>query len=167
MTINYGIFGQQFHFEKSDPSDPVARYGCYGQPNRETTYYIANSNGYQTLQKSQFDQVAHIFPSKCSGSNSNVVSGSSAAAGGGNSNTLNQQNVDFKQRTARLLADNQRMAHNIQSKLTQEGSAMQPTMVLLVPFCPNTENEALSFLQQWRDHATPVNVAGYLFSKDQ
>ena len=64
------------------------------------------------------------------------------------------------------LADNQRMAHSIQNKLTQEGAAMQPTMVLLVPFCPNTENEALNFLQQWRQHSTPVNVAGYLFSKD-
>ena len=37
-------------------------------------------------------------------------------------------------------------------------------MVLLVPFCPNSDNEALTFLHQWRQHATPVNVAGYLFN---
>ena len=43
---------------------------------------------------------------------------------------------------------------------------MQPTMVLLVPFCPNTESEALTFLQKWRQHSTPINVAGYLFSKN-
>ena len=45
----------------------------------------------------------------------------------------------------------------------QEG-ALQPTMVLLVPFCPNNDNEALTFLHQWKQHATPVNVAGYLFN---
>ena len=49
------------------------------------------------------------------------------------------------------------------SQQHQEG-AMQPTMVLLVPFCPNNDNEALTFLHQWRQHATPVNVAGYLFN---
>ena len=63
-----------------------------------------------------------------------------------------------------LLANNQRMAKSIQSKLPKE---MQPTMVLLVPFCPNNDNEALSFLHQWRQHATPVNVAGYLFNGQQ
>ena len=62
-----------------------------------------------------------------------------------------------------LLADNQRMAKSIQTKLRKEGSNVQPTMVLLVPFCPSNDNEALTFLQRWRQHATPVNVAGYLF----
>ena len=46
----------------------------------------------------------------------------------------------------------------------QQEGALQPTMVLLVPFCPNNDNEALTFLHQWRQHATPVNVNGYLFN---
>ena len=132
-----------------------SKYGCYGQPNRETTYYMANAvNGYQTLTRSQFERVAHLFPLSCGG------------------------NLILQRRTAKLLADNQRMAKSIQTKLGQQrvrnggtGSligkqeeAMQPTMVLLVPFCPNNDNEALTFLQQWRQHATPVNVAGYLFN---
>ena len=52
---------------------------------------------------------------------------------------------------------------NSGSMFVQE-RALQPTMVLLVPFCPNSDNEALTFLHQWRQHATPVNVAGYLFN---
>ena len=132
-----------------------SKYGCYGQPDRETTYYMANAvNGYQTLTRSQFERVAHLFPLSCGG------------------------NLILQRRTAKLLADNQRMAKSIQTKLGQQrvrnggtGSligkqeeAMQPTMVLLVPFCPNNDNEALTFLHQWRQHATPVNVAGYLFN---
>ena len=117
---------------------------------------MANAvNGYQTLTRSQFERVAHLFPLSCGG------------------------NLILQRRTAKLLADNQRMAKSIQTKLGQQrvrngggaGSligqqegAMQPTMVLLVPFCPNNDNEALTFLQQWRQHATPVNVAGYLFN---
>ena len=152
MTINYGILGAQFHFEKLGANDKTAKFGCYGQPNRETTYYVANGNGYQTLSRSQFEEVAHLFPLSCGG------------------NLILQQR---RRKTAKLLADNQRMAKSIQAKLLQRGQAqnssskdnMQPTMVLLVPFCPNDDNEALTFLHQWRQHATPVNVAGYLFSK--
>jgi hypothetical protein len=103
---------------------------------------MANANGYQTLSFFQFEQVAHFFPLKCGG------------------------NAIMEQRTAKLLADNQRMAKSIETKLGQEGTAMSPTMVLLVPFCPNNDNEALTFLHQWREHATPVNVAGYLFDKN-
>lgn len=143
LTINYGILGGQFHFEKVDPGDLTSKYGCYGQPDRQTTYYIANANGYQTLSQNQFEQVVHLFPLNCGG---NVI--------------LQQQQQ--QQRAARLLADNQRMAEAIQTKLGQDGT-MSPTMVLLVPFCPNNENDALNFLQQWRQHATPVNVSGYLF----
>ena len=83
LTINYGVFGQQFHFEKHDSNNNIARYGCYGEPNRDPTYYIANSNGYQTLTKNQFDQVSHIFPTKCNGDL--------------------KANKQFEQRTARLL----------------------------------------------------------------
>ena len=107
---------------------------------------MANAvNGYQTLTRSQFERVAHLFPLSCGG------------------------NLILQRRTAKLLADNQRMAKSIQTKLGQQRSqqqegAMQPTMVLLVPFCPNSDNEALTFLHQWRQHATPVNVAGYLFN---
>ena len=71
LTINYGILGGQFHFEKAATAghgDPLARYGCYGQPDRETTYYMATSEGgYQTLTFGQFQHVAHLFPSSCGG----------------------------------------------------------------------------------------------------
>ena len=151
LTINYGILGGQFHFEKLGSIDKSGKFGCYGQPNRETTYYVANGNGYQTLSRGQFEEVAHLFPLSCGG------------------NLILQQR---RRKTAKLLADNQRMAKSIQAKLQLEKQQknsgkdnMQPTMVLLVPFCPNDDNEALTFLHQWRQHATPVNVAGYLFSK--
>ena len=68
LTINYGILGGQFHFEKPGAVGPGghnsgSKYGCYGQPNRETTYYSANAvNGYQTLTRGQFERVAHLFP---------------------------------------------------------------------------------------------------------
>ena len=71
MNIDYGILGRQFHFEKLDPKDPTSRIGCYGEPNRETTYYMANSNGYQTLKESQFLEVTHLFPTKCATASNN------------------------------------------------------------------------------------------------
>ena len=70
LTINYGILGGQFHFEKPGAvvgpgggHNSGSKYGCYGQPDRETTYYMANAvNGYQTLTRGQFERVAHLFP---------------------------------------------------------------------------------------------------------
>ena len=58
------ILGGQFHFEKPGSShNSGSKYGCYGQPDRETTYYMANAvNGYQTLTRGQFERVAHLFP---------------------------------------------------------------------------------------------------------
>lgn len=148
LNIDYGILGRQFHFEKLDPKDPTSRIGCYGEPNRETTYYMANSNGYQTLKESQFLEVTHLFPTKCATASNNF---------GGNIKFESTQSPIVQQqlqRNARLSSDNQRMAHSIQSKLkensiTDDANSMQPTMVLLVPFCPNTESEALTFLQKW------------------
>ena len=64
MTINYGILGGQFHFEVKS-SESGGRFGCYGQPDRETTFYVANANGYQTLTLNQFEHVAHLFPQSC------------------------------------------------------------------------------------------------------
>ena len=86
---------------------------------------MANAvNGYQTLTRGQFERVAHLFPLSCGG------------------------NLILQRRTAKLLADNQRMAKSIQTKLGQQRSqqqegAMQPTMVLLVPFCPNNDNQGI------------------------
>ena len=75
----------------------ASKYGCYGQADRETTYYMANAvNGYQTLTRSQFERVAHLFPLSCGG------------------------NLILQRRTAKLLADNQRMAKSIQTKLGQQ-----------------------------------------------
>ena len=145
LTINYGILGGQFHFERMDTLRQ-SKYGCYGQPERETTYYMAGGKtGYQTLTRDQFEGIAHLFPRSC-----------------GIQDVPKQRKQSER---LRLLADNQRMAKSIQSKLVagKGNKDMQPTMVLLVPFCPNNDNEALNFLHQWRQHAKPVNVAGYLF----
>ena len=109
---------------------------------------LSLGNGYQTLNRQQFETVAHLFPLSC----------------GGHLNLEKRKQEKQEMSAKLLLANNQRMAKSIQSKLPKE---MQPTMVLLVPFCPNSDNEALSFLHQWRQHATPVNVAGYLFNGQQ
>ena len=97
LTINYGILGAQFHFEKLGSVDKSAKYGCYGQPDRETTYYVANGSGYQTLSRGQFEEVAHLFPLSCGG------------------NLILQQR---RRKTAKLVADNQRMAKSIQERYT-------------------------------------------------
>ena len=58
---------------------------------------MANAvNGYQTLTRGQFERVAHLFPLSCGG------------------------NLILQRRTAKLLADNQRMAKSIQTKLGQQ-----------------------------------------------
>ena len=117
MSIDYGILGRQFHFEKLDSNDPTSRIGCYGEPNRESTYYMANSNGYQTLTESQFLEVTHLFPTKCATISNNF---------GGNIKFESTQSPIVQQqlqRNARLLADNQRMAHSIQSKLTENSNS--------------------------------------------
>ena len=125
MSIDYGILGRQFHFEKLDPNDPTSRIGCYGEPNRETTYYMANSNGYQTLKESQFLEVTHLFPIKCSTVNNNFVGNIKFEST--QSPIVQQQQL---QRNARLLADNQRMAHSIQSKLTEKTNTGNPCLML-------------------------------------
>ena len=126
MNIDYGILGRQFHFEKLDPKDPTSRIGCYGEPNRETTYYMANSNGYQTLKESQFLEVTHLFPTKCATASNNF---------GGNIKFESTQSPIVQQqlqRNARLSSDNQRMAHSIQSKLKENSvTAGNPIIIII------------------------------------
>ena len=125
MNIDYGILGRQFHFEKLDPKDPTSRIGCYGEPNRETTYYMANSNGYQTLKESQFLEVTHLFPTKCATASNNF---------GGNIKFESTQSPIVQQqlqRNARLSSDNQRMAHSIQSKLKENSITGNPIIIIV------------------------------------
>ena len=128
LNIDYGILGRQFHFEKLDSKDPTSRIGCYGEPNRETTYYMANSNGYQTLKESQFLEVTHLFPTKCATASNNF---------GGNIKFESTQSPIVQQqlqRNARLSSDNQRMAHSIQSKLKENSiTGIILSSKLLVP----------------------------------
>ena len=62
----------------------MTKYGCYGQTDRPTTYYVANTNGFNVLSFFQFEQVSHLFPLKCGG------------------------DIILKNRTAKLLSDNRR-----------------------------------------------------------